>query len=121
MSARKNLLFTVICFLSVQCPLITWAAGTSGWGKITQVRVPVDGKTAKVSFSESYVNPDGCELDGMYIAYLQEGDSGDRFLSALLAAQASQAEVSMYISGCTAEKFWGGTRPKVYDIYIGKP
>jgi hypothetical protein len=76
-----------------------------------------------VTFSEAIKNPDSCEAANAYVVEFDGNDfdgndQGQRIYSALLAASMSGREVSFWINGCTTEKYWDKTYPKVKSINV---
>jgi hypothetical protein len=91
----------------------------SGWGKITEAYVNAEGSVLRLQFSESIVNPGNCEGADFYVRELDDDVASDRFLRVVLAAHLAGRKVKFWIDGCSESKWWGKTRPQIYDIYIG--
>lgn len=107
----------LILILSVM-PSLVFAGEGSEWGKIIEVYVSADGTVMRVRFSEPIVNPDACEGEDFYIRELDESMGSDRFVKAVLAAHMADMKVDFWIEGCSKAKWWGKTRPVMFDIYI---
>lgn len=90
----------------------------SGWGKITEVYVDAGVTVLRLQFSESIVNPGKCEGADFYVRELDDSIASDRFLRVVLAAHLAGRKVKFWIDGCSKSRWWGKTRPQIYDIYI---
>lgn len=91
----------------------------SNWGKITEFYVDAKGSVMVLHFSRDIVNPANCEGADVYVRELDDSVASDRFLRVALAAHLANRKVKFWIEGCTKAKWWGKTRPQIYDIYIG--
>jgi len=91
----------------------------SNWGKITEVYVDANVSVMRLQFSRPIVNPAGCEGADFYVLELDTSAAHDRFLRIVLATHLADRKVKFWIDGCTKSKWWGKTRPQIYDIYIG--
>ena len=92
----------------------------SGWGKITEVYVDAEVSVLRLQFSRAIVNPANCEGGDFYVRELDDSTASDSFLRAVLAAHLANRRVKFWVSGCTKSRWWGKTRPQIYDIYIGR-
>ena len=90
----------------------------SGWGKITEAYVNSEMTVLRLQFSESIVNPGNCEGADFYVRELDDSIASDRFLRVVLAAHLAGRKVKFWIDGCSESRWWGKTRPQIYDIYI---
>ncbi|KPK54774.1 MAG: hypothetical protein AMJ59_24590 [Gammaproteobacteria bacterium SG8_31] len=90
----------------------------SGWGKITEAYVNSEMTVLRLQFSESIVNPGNCEGADFYVRELDDSIASDRFLRVVLAAHLAGRKVKFWIDGCSGSRWWGKTRPQIYDIYI---
>jgi hypothetical protein len=101
--------------------MVAYASGDEGsnWGRMTEVYVSGDGHVMRVRFSRPIVNPAGCEGADFYVRELDDSVASDRFLRAVLAAHLAGRKVEFWITGCTKSRWWGKTRPQIYDVYIG--
>lgn len=90
----------------------------SGWGKITEAYVNAEMTVLRLQFSESIVNPGNCEGADFYVRELDDGIASDRFLRVVLAAHLAGRKVKFWIDGCSKSRWWGKTRPQIYDIYV---
>jgi hypothetical protein len=90
----------------------------SGWGKITEAYIDAEVSVIRLLFSESIVNPGGCEGTDFYVRELDDSAASDRFLRVVLAAHLAGRKVKFWIDGCSKSRWWGKTRPQISDIYI---
>ena len=90
----------------------------SGTGKITELYTNASGSIARIQFSAAIKNPDNCGKSTFYMVELNDSAGSNRFYSTLLAAHAAQKDVSFWVHGCTNGTYWGGTQPKITDIYF---
>ena len=113
----KTLIAVVLTCLLAEVTMADEGTG-SGWGRITEAYLTADGTFLRISFSRAIENPDGCEGGEYYVRELDESAGSDRFVQAVLAAHLAGRNVEFWISGCSKSRWWGKTRPQVYDIYI---
>ena len=92
-------------------------AGTD-WGERRQFYVDAKATVMVLQFSRAIVNPMNCEGADFYVRELDDSAASDRFLGVMLAAHLANRKVKFWIEGCTKAKWWGKTRPQIYDIYI---
>jgi len=95
-----------------------FAGASSGNGKITELYINAKGTLVRLQFSEGIINPAGCQKSNYYIAELDQSNGDSRFLASLVAAYAAQSTIMFWINGCTTHPHWGGTQPKLNDIYM---
>ena len=95
-----------------------FAGASSGNGKITELYINAKGTLVRLQFSEGIINPAGCQKSNYYIAELDQSNGDSRFLASLVAAYAAQSTIMFWINGCTTYAHWGGTQPKLNDIYM---
>ncbi|GLQ76324.1 hypothetical protein [Vibrio penaeicida] len=115
MKVIKFILLSVIVLI----PSLSFAAGvTSDKGQVKLINVQREGNFVRVDFSQPIKNPGNCEGASFYIAELSDSSGSNRFYSALLTAYTSKSTVSFWVSGCTKQKYWGQTRPAIFDIYM---
>ena len=107
-----------VILLSLVTSHYALAGAGSGNGTITQFYINSSGTLARVQFSQPTANPDGCTKDAFYLVDLSEGNGSSRFAAALLTAYTTKNTVSFWVSGCVDAAFWGGTYPKLNDIYM---
>lgn len=93
---------------------------SSGKGLITQFYMNSHGNFLRVKFSKDVVNPAGCEGEDFYINELTDTEGSNRFYSTVLAAYMAKKEVSFWISGCSNNRYWDKTRPRIWDIYVNE-
>ena len=110
----KNLALIVLMTVSGY----VFAGASSGNGAISQLYVNARGTIVRVHFSAPIVNPDGCQKAEFYMLELDDSNSSSRYVAALLSAYTAEKTVQFWISGCTTGQYWGGTRPKLHDIYL---
>lgn len=113
---------TLVLVLFTMLPsMVAYASGDEGsnWGRMTEVYVSGDGRVMRVRFSRPIVNPAGCEGADFYVRELDDSVASDRFLKTVLAAHLAGRKVEFWITGCTKLRWWGKTRPQIFDIYIG--
>lgn len=117
---KKILLMTLLVVYAMTSPVLAWAEDGegSGWGKITEIYVDAQGLVLKLEFSGKIVNPSGCEGMGFYVRELDDSIASDRFLRVVMAAHMAGRKVKFWIEGCSRSKWWGKTRPQIFDIYI---
>ena len=118
LQAVKTLALVLLMFLP---SMVALAAGDEGsnWGRMTEVYLSGDGHVLRVRFSRPIVNPARCEGGDFYVRELDDSAASDRFLKTVLAAHLADRKVEFWIVGCTKSRWWGKTRPQIYDIYIG--
>lgn len=92
----------------------------SNWGKITEFYVDAKMTVMRLTFSRTVINPSNCEGGDFYMLELDDSPASERFIRVVLAAHLANREVKFWVDGCTKQKWWGKTRPIIYDIYIGK-
>ncbi|BDU40901.1 hypothetical protein [Vibrio nigripulchritudo] len=115
MKVIKTILFSTLFLL----PNLVLASGVSSdKGQIKLINMQREGNFVRVDFSQPIKNPGNCEGTSFYVAELNDSAGSNRFYSALLAAYTSKQTVNFWISGCTKQKYWGQTRPAIYDIYM---
>ncbi len=90
-----------------------WATH-NGSAKITSVSVE-SGFVKVLYTSTDGVNPDGCDNDGTFLLK-DDTKNGDRQYAAILAAQASQRPIKIYVLGCM--NAWNQTWPKLHSIFV---
>jgi hypothetical protein len=90
----------------------------SGVGYITEFYLNAPGNFVRIKFSQPIKNPEGCEAAEFYVRELNETAGATRFLAILSSAYFERKEVSFYIQGCSENKWWGATRPSLWDIYV---
>ena len=110
----KNLALIVLMTVSSY----VFAGAGSGDGTITELHMNGDGTRVRIKFSEPIANPDGCEKAEFYMRELDDSNSSSRFVAALLSAYTAEKTVQFWISGCTTGAYWGGTRPKLVEIFL---
>jgi hypothetical protein len=114
----------VVIFAVVMAGLLqpaAYADGNAGsnWGTITELYVDAKVSVMRVNFSRAIVNPASCEGGDFYVRELDDSPASDRFLKVVLEAHLANKKVEFWIDGCTKARWWGKTRPQIYDIYIG--
>ena len=112
-------MITMIVAGSLQAPALAQGDAGSNWGTITELYVDAQGTLIRVDFSREVVNPANCEGAEFYVRELDDSAASDRFLRVVLAAHLANRKVKFWIDGCTKAKWWGKTRPQIYDIYVG--
>jgi hypothetical protein len=90
-----------------------WATN-NGTAKITSVSIETGFVKVLYSATDSS-NPDTCDNDGLFILK-DDTKNGDRQYAAILAAQASQRPVRIYVVGCF--NVWNQTWPKLHAFFI---
>jgi hypothetical protein len=117
---RQIVLATVLALVAPTSPraLSDDSGAGSGWGRITEVYVDAQGSVLRLQFSGDIVNPAGCEGGDFYVRELDDSVASDRFLRIVMAAHLAGRKVKFWIDGCSESRWWGKTRPQIYDIYI---
>lgn len=120
-TVRQFIVIAVLIIAGILRPAAARAEGDGGsnWGKITEFYVDAKGSVMRLQFSRPVVNPANCEGADFYVLELDNSAASDRFLRVVLAAHLANQKVKFWIDGCTKAKWWGKTRPQIYDIYIG--
>lgn len=108
----------VIGALASAGPVLAEGDAGSGWGNITELYLDAAGTVLRVRFSGEIVNPGGCEGGDFYVRELDDSTASDRFLRVVLAAHLADRRVKFWIDGCSKSRWWGKTRPQIYDIYL---
>ena len=108
----------LIFILAMVMANAVFAGAPSGNGKITELYINAKGTLVRIQFSEGIINPSDCQEDSFYMIELDQSNGDSRFLASLVAAYAAQSTVSFWIHGCTANPYWGGTQPRLTDIYM---
>ena len=118
---RQFIVITVLVIAGIVHAAAARADGDAGsnWGKITEFYVDAKVSVMRLQFSRPIVNPANCEGADFYVRELDDSAASDRFLRVVLAAHLANHKVKFWIDGCTKSKWWGKTRPQIYDIYIG--
>ena len=103
--------------------MFAMAAGAEGdgsnWGTITEFYVDAKMTAMRLTFSRDVINPSNCEGGDFYMLELDDSPASERFVRVALAAHLANRKVKFWVEGCTKKKWWGKTRPLIYDIYIG--
>ena len=114
-----RLLLSSLLMISILTILPATAGEYSGTDGITELYVNATGSIARVRFSEKPMkNPNNCQRSDYYMIELNDSPGSSRFLSTLLTAYTAKSKVGFWINGCTDRRYWGGTQPKLYDIYM---
>lgn len=75
-----------------------YAAGLSGWVKITNIQLTSSGDVfIKV---DTPVNPDGCNSDA-WVVLQSSHPNINRIYTALMAVYVAKLDIQYYVSGCT--------------------
>lgn len=115
--------FTCACLVIVAvCLLVTPSladdGASSGDGYITEFYMNVSGNLLRVKFSLPIINPGQCENTEFYVAELDDTPGSTRFVAILYSAYLEHKKVAFYVYGCSKEKWWNATRPKLYDANL---
>jgi len=117
---RQLVLIVTVLIAAILRSAVAHADGdASNWGMITKLYVDAKVTVMRVDFSRAIINPANCEGGDFYIRELDDSAASERFLQAVLGAHLANKKVEFWIDGCTKAKWWGKTRPQIYDIYIG--
>ena len=100
-----------------------WAGQSSGWGYIEKLGMRANSDLLTITFSKPVANPNGCGngslgTSKLYIVELDQ-TKNNYFISTLTAAYMAKKEVAFWVPDeCTKNKYWGLTRPTVFDIQV---
>ena len=102
---------------------LSYSGQSSGWGIIEKVSMRTDGSLMTITFSHPVVNPDSCGGGSLgnsklYMLEVTDRNKYSTFISTVMAAHVAKQEVAFWIGGCTKNKYWGLTRPTVFDIQM---
>jgi hypothetical protein len=109
------------CLIAIPLAIFfsTAHAGSYASGHVTTVYFPTAGNFIRFQLDSTPINPDGCTLSGWYFVEISPGSTvTNQFVSGLLEAHATARSVQFWISGCTANQYWGGTWPAAWDIFV---
>lgn len=111
---RSQVLFTLVSVLLV--PIETLAScSVSDWGKVTNINV--GGGFVFVSFNQTIINPDNCSQDNVFMLEKSGNIHFDEVYSAVLHAQALDADTRFCVSGCSGPGP-GLDRPHISSIHV---